>query len=428
MKSIRIPITNLYAQGGYCAQFLIGPDATPVNLILDTGSSTFVISHEKVCALAETTFQGTTYAQDIQYGKGGWYGPVVHAQVGVRELDEHIDLADVALAITSKEEAASFLNADGIMGLAYSGLNHAYDLTAYLTENNVEPCVSYPYLMTNSEQTVPQYTHFLHRFPKIDITPYFTQLEESGVVADQFSLLTHRSSIYHTATTESAEVANANQLNHGLLVLGAPQKHDDLYQAPVHTVKVLHDKYYNVSVLGVQVGDGETLEAPALAPKHVRAYCSNGIVDSGATAIVLPAELFQQVKAELIKYNSAFAQILAPYNAFTGKEIGTPLTLLDLNQWPDITLYLEGDNAEPVALTVAPETYWQVNAPQSHQATFKLCTLPGWPNQLILGLPLLNNYYTIFDRRVGDEGVIRFAKKANIPDLVTNAIAQAIHK
>jgi hypothetical protein len=30
------------------------------------------------------------------------------------------------------------------------------------------------------------------------------------------------------------------------------------------------------------------------------------------------------------------------------------------------------------------------------------------PNQSILGLPLLNNYYTVFDRSAGT-GVIRFA-------------------
>ncbi|MCW8091463.1 pepsin-like aspartic protease [Alteromonas sp. ASW11-130] len=428
MKSIRIPITNLYAEGGYCARFLIGSDATPVNLILDTGSSTFVVSHKIITITSELAFEGTTYVQDIQYGKGGWYGPVVHTHVGVKELDEHIDLAGVALAITSKEEAASFLNADGIMGLAYTALNHAYDITSYLTENKVDPCVSYPYLMTNCSEDVPEYTHFLHQYPRIDLIPYFSQLEESGVVADQFALLTHRSSIYHTGESNTDELAHTHHLKHGLFVLGAPLKHDDLYQEPILTVGVSHDKYYNVNVLSIQVGESAEIPAPTLAEKHVKAYCTNGIVDSGATALVMPGELLQQVKTQLINHNAAFEKLLSPYNAFTGTEVGIPLSALDLDQWPDITLYLEGERKQPVAVTLTPDTYWQVHSPQSDQATFKLCSLPGWPNQLILGLPLLNNYYTIFDRSEGNTGVIRFAKKVDVPELVTSAIADAIQR
>lgn len=42
-------------------------------------------------------------------------------------------------------------------------------------------------------------------------------------------------------------------------------------------------------------------------------------------------------------------------------------------------------------------------------------TLPGWPNQAILGLPLLKNYYTIFKRAAGDNGYIEFASEVFTP-------------
>jgi hypothetical protein len=62
-----------------------------------------------------------------------------------------------------------------------------------------------------------------------------------------------------------------------------------------------------------------------------------------------------------------------------------------------------------VTLTVSPETYWQVDFPAAGQATFKIRGPLAAAGQSNLGLPLLNNYYTIFDRSDGAQGVVRFA-------------------
>ena len=36
--------------------------------------------------------------------------------------------------------------------------------------------------------------------------------------------------------------------------------------------------------------------------------------------------------------------------------------------------------------------------------------MPKWPNQSILGLPLMSGHYCVFDRRMEGDGVLRMAK------------------
>ena len=55
--------------------------------------------------------------------------------------------------------------------------------------------------------------------------------------------------------------------------------------------------------------------------------------------------------------------------------------------------------------------YWQVNAPKHGEASFKILSqLPNWPDQSILGLPLISNYYVIFARFENEFGDIKFAE------------------
>ena len=426
MASIRIPVTNVYAKGGYTARLFVGSQRHAVNLILDTGSSSLVIHDNHYDPLQDSHLTGTALVQDVQYGKGGWYGPVVQTSIVAGLHGHHAELDGVSVALASQTQVASFLEADGILGLAYTALDGAYDLTGFLTEHNVSPCETFPYVMQHKTQNVSEYTHFLNQYPRTHIAPYFTRLEESGAVANQFALLTHRSSIYHTQTHQPAEKVLAHHLNHGLFVLGDPLLHCDLYTQPIKTVAVLHDKYYNVNVKSIRVGDGDPIPGPVLDDKHVKGYCTNGIIDSGASAIVMPQAIFDEVKRQLIAYNKDFAPLLSPYDAFTGEETGIDADLLDLSQWPPIYIRCQSTTDESVTLTLSPDTYWQIHAPAHGKAAFKLCYLPGWPNQVILGLPLLNNYYTIFDRSAGATGEIHFATKVDIPGHMIQAIRHAL--
>jgi len=85
---------------------------------------------------------------------------------------------------------------------------------------------------------------------------------------------------------------------------------------------------------------------------------------------------------------------------------------LDLSSWPTITFVLEGALGTDVKLTVTPDTYWQTNSPKPGYATAVLFGDNGQGGgQSILGLPLMNNYYTVFDRSVDKGlGVVSFAK------------------
>ena len=77
--------------------------------------------------------------------------------------------------------------------------------------------------------------------------------------------------------------------------------------------------------------------------------------------------------------------------------------------WPNITFTLQGPNGD-VSLTVTPSSYWQVDFPAPGQAFAVIGgQQSGGPNQSILGLPLMNGYYTVFDRSTDANGVIQFA-------------------
>lgn len=78
-----------------------------------------------------------------------------------------------------------------------------------------------------------------------------------------------------------------------------------------------------------------------------------------------------------------------------------------LDEWPDLHFVFEGFDGENVTLTMTPDTYWQTHAPIS----FQFITLFKWPNQSVLGLPLMNNYFTIFDRQDRANGSVKFADK-----------------
>jgi hypothetical protein len=83
---------------------------------------------------------------------------------------------------------------------------------------------------------------------------------------------------------------------------------------------------------------------------------------------------------------------------------------VDLAQWPDITFILDGVNGALASLTCTPSSYWQFDSPAAGQALFQIENSHGV--QSVLGLPLLNNYYTVFDRTQSPYGMVRFATSA----------------
>ncbi|MPY23390.1 hypothetical protein [Shewanella sp. YLB-07] len=590
-RTLKVPITNVYAMGGYCAQLRIGANKEPVNLILDTGSSTLVVSSSDYVEEDDSALIATSFAQEVLYGAGGWDGPVIHTLVGIREDAIDYDLSNgyqlesltssnqpivldkCPIAIVSSiAQEGTFLDADGILGLAYHQLNKSYDLKGYFEQYNITPALTYPWpfddeisicetdyqpnvqtalsgsdetalsgtckesaLSTSNNETLSgsckehftsqdlrKFKKFLKQQPTQDVVPYFTNLTQHGLTANKFAFYSRRSSI-HVASSAFEDKTSANSdnqkdktghknkfkqlaqdpLNQGWLILGGGEEHTELYEGEFQTISVVEDKYYNVNLISIQVGDQPEIDSqltdqleqeqenslerslnedsPELAEgadsgnnehspgrnkelallaaiglsKETRGR-SNAIVDTGVSGIVFTKYLYKAMIESFTAINPKFAELIAPFKEIAHQYQGIDQSQITLSEWPTLTLSflgeahhtdvtasskesalsgtskesasggsdetaLSGSSLEKSAcggsllkvhITIKPEHYWQINTPSEGKACFKILSqLPGWPNQSLLGLPLMNDYYLIFDRSAHETGVIRFAKR-----------------
>src|ERR1700755_689754 len=130
-KVIRVPITNVYMGGDYTGRIYVGPKKTPLNVILDTGSSALAVDGKKY----KPTLTGagedksTKFAQTDAYGDGStWTGAVLHSTVtlGDGAGAGPLNGANVSVAYTSS--SSMFEGADGILGLAYAPLDDAFGM------------------------------------------------------------------------------------------------------------------------------------------------------------------------------------------------------------------------------------------------------------------------------------------------------------
>jgi Eukaryotic aspartyl protease len=395
---LRMPITNIYGQGDYTAQINVGSSEVAANVILDTGSSTLAINSNVYDPGADATMTPTKLAQDIIYETGGWTGPVVTASIAVGAGAGAVS-TNANLAIAVNNEPGDFNQADGIMGLAFNHLNSAYDLSAYITEQAINPPWTYPwpFRLRDSSAALRQFADFLGRLPQQDLTPYFTALEGQGVERNIFAFYTLRSAV----TQRTANPAS-DPLNNGYFILGGGVEQTDLYTGDFIDVQVVDDHWYNTNLTAVQVAGCPQENVKPLAEKYAKTNKSNSIIDSGTNSLNVTSEVYQAILSSLQQVKPAFTQIVQQ-----AQKHSVPSAGLDLSQWPDITFTLTGTNGGQVALTCAPSTYWQLDSPAAGQAAFQILNSNGV--QSILGLPLLNNYFTVFDRTQNPYGIVRFA-------------------
>lgn len=427
IRSLKIPISNLYAKGDYTARIYVGESKKPLNLILDTGSSTLAVNSSLF--KLDNKFVSTPLVQHVFYGEGQWLGPVIKDVISMGHQEDLLALEDVHIALAHDQHSNVFGNADGILGLAYCSLNKAHNLTSYLVEKGIQPATTFPWFKLENKADT-DIASIVNDFPVSQISPYFTQLEEHKLTANKFAFVVHRSSTFRVNSTESKQSEAAHPLNQGIFVLGNPEIQTQLHNGEFIDVKVIHDKYYNINVKSVFIEGAEKITFPSLQQEHLQAYISNGIVDTGASALVFPKIVFEQILAQLTAFNPAFEQPLSAFSIFTGKEIGIDMTQVDLTEWPDLLIEVQGLNSKIETLKLAPQTYWQTHAPEPNKISFKITSLPGWPNQAILGLPLMNNYFTIFDRSFVEnqdhEGIVRFANKTFAPHTFADSLHQNI--
>jgi hypothetical protein len=403
--TVRVPITNVYGGGDYTAQIEIGSKKTIANVIMDTGSSTLAVTPQVYDPKTDADVRATALAQDVIYGTGGWTGPVVETALSMGAGEQTVSL-DTYIAIADDQEAHNFGAAGGIMGLAYNQLNEAYNLASYLEEQGVNPAVTYPWPLRvrGSRAALEQLATFLRRTPQEDLPPYFTALEAKGVEKNVFAFYTLRS----VPSMRLPDPAS-DPLNNGFFILGGGEEEADLFTGEFASVEVVDDVWYNTELLAVQVGDAEEVKVGPLPSQYGKTMLSNSIIDSGTNSLVLAADVFNAVVSSLQALDRVFIEQIE-----TAMREGIAADQLQLGKWPNITFTLKGEDGRPVSLTCAPSTYWQVDAPQAGQALFMISgsQLP----QSILGLPLMNNYYTVFDRTQNPYGAIRFAPIAPLKE------------
>ncbi|HEY1561965.1 MAG TPA: pepsin-like aspartic protease [Caulobacteraceae bacterium] len=414
-RSLRIPITNVWDGSAWSAKLRVGAGGAVANVMLDTGSSTLAMESSVYDGTDDAALMVTSLAQLITYGGGGFAGPVVTTDVsfgeGPKSSPGALVLKDTSIAIAVVQQG-SLGGVNGVMGLAYGGENPAWDLASYLSSKGL-PMATFPWPFG-----VGDWNGFLGEFQAIvqplqpqAVSPCLDELVARGLVADRFAFYALRSTVSTRMGGDPASQAR-DPLNNGVFVLGGGEEEDDLYEGDFVSVAVVHDVFYNVSLSSVRVGGGAPVKAAPLQPAYEASLVSNALIDSGSDHLRLAADVYQAVLAGLSAANPAFGQIVQ--KALSGQPVA--LAALDLAAWPDIVFTLSDLTGEDVALTVAPTTYWQSDSPAPGQASFRITGPLSEVNQSNLGLPLLNNYYTVFDRGAGAQGVIRFAPiKPSVP-------------
>ncbi|MGX7002448.1 pepsin-like aspartic protease [Caballeronia sp. KNU42] len=406
-KILRLEITNVLSGNDYSARLAIGSKGAVANVILDTGSSTLAVEPSVYSGVGDKDLKPTTLLQLITYGTGGWAGPMVDTTLAFGADAAQVVLPNCPIAITTVQESGNFQGVTGIMGLAYNGLNSAFDFSAYLATQGKESTFPWPFGKV--------WSNFLAGFrglmqraraSGVEVKPYFDQLEESGVVANKFAFYTLRSWVSMRLGT-TVEAVSADPLNKGFFILGGGEEQHDLYTGDFVAVNVLHDLYYNTNLKSVRVDGCPAHQAALLQSEYKATSISNSIVDSGTSDLSLAQDVYDAILQGLEQRNPAFTQAI---QAAADSRDGVPSASLDLAKWPIIYFTLEGENGEDVELACMPQTYWQADFPAKGRAAFQIGGPLDTANQSILGLPLMNNYYTVFDRTQDVNGVIRFAK------------------
>lgn len=400
-KILNVPITLAYGEGAYSAPVYLGSEKRLANVVLDTGSSAFAVRESVMQPDSDTMLSATADVQVIAYGAGGWAGSVVNTDVTIGHAPDAIDLPTVPVAMITDEPMHNFYQADGIWGLAYGILDYVYDATDLLTGKGIDPAVTYPWpeAVVAKNASLDDIKSAFSCCPHSHIAPYFTVMEEQHQVANIFSLLTRRAIYHHTGSEPTSAQDEQDPLNQGLLILGGGEERTDLYEAPLQSIKLVHDKYYNTHLKLVQVGKAQPHDVPPLDEDNKAAYASNSIFDSGSSPLILEHGTYQYVINSLTAINADFADLISEGQTLLAKGQGIEMSKLNLDEWPPLHLTLEGINGD-VTLSIAPKHYWQMNAPVEGQAACLLMgQLEGWAKQSILGLPLLNDKFVIFDRR-----------------------------
>jgi hypothetical protein len=395
----------------YSAQIRIGRRQIVANVILDTGSSTLAVVPSIYHADDDPDMKPSSLAQHVSYQDGsGWLGPVLRTAVTFGDpANKSVTANNVPVAVPAVQSRGDFVGVDGIMGLAYYSINPTYDLQAYLKSRGVTrgECFPWPFRSAIFARALRRFNELVrsHGIHQGSVEPYFNALEQHGLTLDKFAFYTRRSLMRNASQNQTANMRDP--LNHGWFILGGGEQQRDLYTGSFADVAVLHDVWYNVELKAIQVGSCQPVKAlPLQAAYKAEDGNSNCVVDSGSSPTTLSNDVYNAMMKSFAKLNPKFVRLIQQAH------VKIASSALDLNEWPDISFILAGKQGRNVKLTCTPQTYWQDHNPDFDTSTFQIQAAgPHAPDHAsTLGLTVLNNYYTIFDRSAGKgKGIIRFA-------------------
>ena len=371
---VRIPITNVYAEGDYTGVICVGEKNKPMNVLLDTGSSALALDGTKYKPDFANGDQSTDLAQTDSYGDGSsWTGAVIKSNLTVGAGDTSATMRGGNVAVAYEASGDMFGKTDGILGLAYAPLDDAFQMPQDSSKHH--------YSSDEVRTGKPS-----------DLVPFLTQLAGMGITSDKISFYTRRSFV-HVGNGDAHD-----PLNNGWMIVGGGEESTDLYTGTFQSVKVLSDEWYCTNLKEVVVGSTAPIAARIQGPKGMP---TNSIIDSGTNSLNLSPKMLSAI---LTKLPAAQKTLLS--NAIHKGQL-VPVADLNLQAWPTISFVLQGDGGD-VKLDVAPSNYWQVNTQQAGYAASAITV--GDPGLAILGLPLMNGYFTIFDGEADNgKGVVKFA-------------------
>ena len=409
--SLQLPITLAYAKGAYTTRISLGSAGQHAHVLLDSGSSTLAVLPHVYDSERDRSLQATALAQAVTYGAGAWAGPVLQSELAFGEGAHARRLPDAQFAVI-QTPAPDWRGADGILGLAYRGLDLAPDSSALLEAQQTSPALTWPWpFNTDSPAAISSFKAELHQQPAVTVTPVFSALELEGVVNDKFAMLIQRALVHVTDDASSAAALAADPLNQGTLVLGGGEECQSLYEGGFESVQIVHDLYYNAHLAAIRIGNQPAVPAPPLQAEYESSYASNAIIDTGSSFLVLQASLYDAVLAAFATHNPALSKLIADFQQRFASGHGLPNTRINDADWPDLHFQLQAADGGVVNLRCQASHYWQRNALFAGESFFLLLRqLASWPNQSILGLPLLCGRYCVFDRRSAGTGVLRLAK------------------
>jgi len=415
-RALHLPITLAYAKGAYTVRLGIGRDPKPANFVLDSGSSTLVVLPHAYDPNEDESHAPTSWAQEVRYGVGMWAGPVLEAEVHFHGLCKKVCLDGAQFSLVTAK-AQDLQNADGLFGLAYSGLNTAHDMRDYLSARGIDPPLTWPWPFDKEDENLKDFDALLREQPRVSPTPLITALANAHRIDNRFALMLRRPLVHVEDDSADAALLAADPRNQGVMVLGGSAQHDADHECVLHEgefrdIQIVHDLYYNVHLIAVQVGDDPRIAAPALDARYEHRAASNAILDTGCSFVILEATLCDAVIAAFARHDPHLVAVIERFQkAFALQQQGIANAEVDALEWPDLHFVLQAPDGSETVLTCTQEHYWPRNAMRAGQAYFLIADqLKNWPNQSILGLPLLAERYCVFDRGAGDNGCVRVAK------------------